>query len=98
MEAPEAEAIAADLVRALRGRRSQSEFSRRLGYRSNIVRRWEASECVPTAATFLEAYSRLQPDTMRLYEKFFQRTPEWLDPKRPFDPAAIAASVKSGCA
>ena len=36
------EAIAADLVRALRGGRTQAELSRRLGYRSNIVHRWES--------------------------------------------------------
>ena len=46
------ERVARELVVALRGRRSRLGLSRRLGYRSNIVRRWEAGECFPTAAAF----------------------------------------------
>lgn len=34
--------LAAELVRALRGKTSQAQLSRRLGYRSNIVQRWES--------------------------------------------------------
>lgn len=32
--------IAAEWVRAVRGKRSQAAFSRHLGYRSSVVHRW----------------------------------------------------------
>lgn len=88
------ENMAKELVRAARGRRSQLEFSRRLGYRSNIARRWEGAECWPTASDFLLAYSRLRPALPQVYAKFFQRAPDWLEPKQPFGPAAIAAFLR----
>jgi transcriptional regulator with XRE-family HTH domain len=84
------EATAADLVRAVRGRRSCAELSRRLGYRSNIVRRWEAGECWPTAAAFLAACARVQPATRGLFTQFFRRAPDWADASKPFTPASIA--------
>lgn len=50
--------LASDFLRALRGKRSQLAFSRRLGYRSNVVARWENHRCWPTAAGTLYAASR----------------------------------------
>lgn len=47
--------VARQLVRALRGSRSQQAFSRRLGYRSNPVAEWEAGRRQPTAAEVLRA-------------------------------------------
>ena len=44
------ERIAAELLRYLRGRRSQRAFSQRLGYKSNIAFRWESGRCYPTAS------------------------------------------------
>ena len=46
--------ISAELIRGLRGKRSQAAFSRRLGYKSNIVNRWEAGKAFPSASTFLQ--------------------------------------------
>jgi transcriptional regulator with XRE-family HTH domain len=89
-----AEAIAADLVRAMRGSRSQSEFSRRLGYRSNIVHRWEGGKCWPTAATFLTACQRSRPALAQCFESFFRRKPVWLDARQPFSAASIAAFLR----
>ena len=91
LQLPAAERIAAQLVRALRGRRSCAEHSRRLGYASNIVRRWEAGECFPTASDFLRAHARLQPNARHAFGEFLKRAPEWLDPRDPFAPAGIAA-------
>lgn len=88
------ERLAKELLRAARGRRSQLEFSRRLGYRSNIARRWEAGECWPTASDFLRAYARLRPGLQHAYTKFFQRAPDWLGATSPFDSAAIAAFLR----
>jgi hypothetical protein len=88
------ENMAKELIRAARGRRSQLELSRRLGYRSNIVRRWESGECWPTASDFLLAYSRLRPALPQVFAKFFQRAPDWFDSQQPFAPAAIAAFMR----
>src|SRR5262245_33646649 len=87
--------IAADLVRALRGRRSQSDLSRRLGYRSNIVRRWEARACFPTAAGFLRGVARSRPGINDCFVKFFKRKPDWLDAREPFSDANVAAFLRA---
>jgi transcriptional regulator with XRE-family HTH domain len=52
------EITASELVRALRGRRSQTAFSKRLGYRSNVVSAWEAGRAFPTAADFFAVLER----------------------------------------
>lgn len=85
------EAIAKELVRELRGRRSCTAFSRHLGYRSNIVRRWEAGECWPTAAGFLQVCARARPSTRALFARFLKRAPSWLDPRAPFSRSSVAA-------
>jgi transcriptional regulator with XRE-family HTH domain len=46
------EALARELVRALRGKRSQPALCRRIGLRSNLVYRWEAGRAWPTASQF----------------------------------------------
>src|SRR5690349_9183945 len=50
--------VAMELLRLLRGKRSQTAFSRRLGYRSNIAYRWESGRCFPTAAETLAMFER----------------------------------------
>jgi DNA-binding phage protein len=89
-----ADRIAAQLVRALRGRRSCAEHSRRLGYASNIVRRWESGECFPTAAVFLRAHARTHPQISRAFGEFLKRAPEWLDASDPFAPEGVAALLR----
>ena len=72
------EQIAAELIRSLRGKRSQAAFSRKLGYKSNIVNRWEAREAFPSASTFLAVVAsvhRKQPSPLL---RFFPRPPEEL--------------------
>jgi hypothetical protein len=59
MEDMDYEKVAIDLIRELRGRRSQSAFSRRLGYRSNAVHAWEAGRAFPTAAAFFRSLERV---------------------------------------
>jgi hypothetical protein len=50
--------LAAQWLRALRGRRSQRAASKRLGYSSNILYRWEAGYCAPLASTAFSAAAR----------------------------------------
>ncbi len=73
------EAIAADLVRALRGRRSQTAFSRRLGYKSNVVYRWESRRAWPTAAVALAAARRVGVDLRAGLARFYRVEPRWLE-------------------
>jgi transcriptional regulator with XRE-family HTH domain len=49
------EVVARQLLRAIRGKRSQEALSRRLGYTSNPVADWEAGRRFPTAAETLRA-------------------------------------------
>ena len=90
---PEGAAIAVDLVRAVRGRRSRPDFSRRAGYRSNVVRRWEVAESWPTAAAFLQACTRVRPTTRELFAQFLRRAPEAASgaEREPFSPERVAA-------
>lgn len=58
----ELELAARQFLRAVRGRRSQVAFSRRLGYHSNIALRWEAGRRFPTAVVALRACQRVGLD------------------------------------
>ncbi len=54
--------VARQLLRGLRGKRSQRALSRRLGYRSNVACDWEAGRRFPTASETLRACARLRID------------------------------------
>jgi hypothetical protein len=71
--------LASELVRELRGRRSQAAFSRRLGYRSNIVHMWETGLRWPKASKFLWAAERAGRDVRAGIGRFFgEAAPAWL--------------------
>jgi transcriptional regulator with XRE-family HTH domain len=78
METVDTERLAAEFLRALRGRRSQRALSRRLGYRTNIAYRWESGRCWPTACKTLEALERLGLSPIEKLRGFFAREPSWL--------------------
>ncbi len=81
-------AAARQLLRAIRGSRSQVSFSRRLGYRSNVAADWEAGRRMPTAAAFLRAAARVAIPVDRAFEAFHPASASIV---RPSDGAAIAA-------
>lgn len=64
------QAIASEVIRALRGRRSQLAFSRRLKYRSNVVADWEQGRRFPKAAEFLRAAELIGVDIPRAFLRF----------------------------
>lgn len=70
--------VAVELIRALRGRRSRPAFSRHLGYRSNVVQRWESQVSWPTAARFFTVCERLRIGTRAAVSRFLRRNPRWL--------------------
>jgi transcriptional regulator with XRE-family HTH domain len=86
--------LARQLVRAIRGRRSQKAFSARIGYRSNIAQRWESGACFPTASVFLGACARVNPAAVTSFREFLKRAPAWLDERDPFTPNGVAAFLQ----
>ena len=69
------ETASSELIRSLRGPRSQTAFSRRLGYRSNVVYAWESGRAWPTAAGFFRAVARTGRNVHSALQAF-SRMPE----------------------
>src|SRR5688572_28684620 len=64
------ELVARELLRAVRGKRSQDAFARRLGYRGNPIADWEASRRAPTAAEALRACELSGIDVVAAFARF----------------------------
>jgi transcriptional regulator with XRE-family HTH domain len=78
------ELLARDLMRALRGKRSQTAFSRRLGYASNVAYAWEAGHRAPTAREMFRAAERVRVDVRGAIAAFFYgRLPEAIAETKP---------------
>ncbi len=89
------EALASGLMRALRGKRSQAAFSRRLGYSTNVAYAWESGRRAPTAAQMFRAATRVRIDVRATIEPFFQRRlPDVLRTLDPTEPAFAAAVLR----
>lgn len=82
--------LASEFLRALRGRRSQLAFSRRLGYRSNVVYSWEAGRRYPTAAETLRAIASSGRDPAAIWAGFYSAPPAWLGRVDTTTPRGIA--------
>jgi len=85
------EQLAAEVLRALRGKRSQLAFSRRLGYRSNVAARWENKRCWPTAAGMLQVASKTGIDVRAKLAAFFLVPRPWLSEVKPASRAGVVA-------
>jgi len=86
--------LARELLRHLRGRRSQLAFSRRLGFRTNVAYTWESGRRWPTAAIFLHAASRSRIDVRVALSSFFAAPPRWLDHVEPTSRDAVASFLE----
>ncbi len=82
--------ISSEFLRALRGKRSQPAFSRRLGYRTNAAYTWEAGRAFPTAAKAFEAAGRAGVDVRAALARFYRAPPAWLADADPASPAGAA--------
>lgn len=87
--------LASEILRALRGRRSQPAFSRRLGYRSNVVYRWESGKTFPTAAKSLQAAKKVGVDLSAGYGRFFRGIPERLRDVDPASPEGVTELLRN---
>lgn len=72
------DAIAQELVRALRGPRSQVQLSRRLGFSTNVAYSWESGRRYPTASGFFHLLERTGTAPAAAMAPFYRRPPDWL--------------------
>ena len=82
------EQAARELLRAIRGKRSQEAFSRRLGYSSNPVSDWEAGRRFPTATEMLRACALSNIDVHAAFRRF---SPEEAEALTDVSDGAVAA-------
>jgi len=88
------ERLAAELIRALRGKRSQTALSRRLGYKTNVLYIWEAQKGAPTGAGFLQLAQRVGIDVRHSLEQFYRKPPPWLAEHDPTQVSGVAALLE----
>ena len=82
--------VSGELLRALRGARSQTAASRRLGHKSNVLYTWESGRRWPTAARFLQFAERMRVDVRGAIVRFYGSEPTWL--------ARVPAASRKGVA
>ncbi|MEM1418236.1 MAG: DUF4423 domain-containing protein [Myxococcota bacterium] len=87
------ERLASEFLRALRGRRSQTSFNRRLGKRSNVAYRWEAGLRFPSAAEAMHVAARMGHDPVAALERFFAIHLPGRALEGPPDDPAVAAGM-----
>jgi transcriptional regulator with XRE-family HTH domain len=66
---------ASQFLRAIRGKRSQVAFARRLGYRANPITDWENGRRYPTAAETMRACERVGIDVSAAFARFHPAPP-----------------------
>jgi transcriptional regulator with XRE-family HTH domain len=88
------ETLAIELIRALRGPRSQVALSRRMRCKSNVLYTWESGRRFPTAAVFFELAERVGLDTSAIVARFLGNLPASLQHARMREPRAVAALLE----
>lgn len=81
--------LSREVVRALRGTRSQRALSRRLQYTTNVVYLWESGRRWPTAAAFLWLAHRVGVDVVAALQRFDPGHAASAEPWHPSDVAAL---------
>src|SRR5262245_36209131 len=89
---PDPAVVARQFLRALRGRRSQVAFSRRLGFASNVAAEWEPGRRVPPALTAFRACQVVGIDVLARLRAFRASTGASL---RKLDGAGLAAWLRA---
>lgn len=82
------ELLAREVVRAVRGARSQAAFNRRLGFKTNVVSTWERGTRQPTAAQFFAVVERLGVD-VRGRLRAFLHEPTCFEPETPLESVVL---------
>ena len=87
------EAVARELVRTLRGARSQRAVSRHMQYTTNVVYLWESGRRYPTGAATLWLAHRTGVDVAGGLRRL--AAGDWLDGLEPWSPSAVAALLRA---
>lgn len=78
MDPVDTDRLARELVRALRGPRSQVQLSRRLGYTTNVAYSWESGRRYPSAEVFFRLVRRTGVQLPTAMAPFYRHVPDWL--------------------
>jgi transcriptional regulator with XRE-family HTH domain len=84
------DSLARQLIRALRGKRSQVALSRRMKCRSNVLYSWESGRRWPTAATFFALAEKCGVDVNQGIAGFLRTLPDDLVDRDYTEPEAVA--------
>jgi len=86
--------VGRELVRALRGDRSQAGLSRRLGYTSNVLYTWESGRRAPNASAFFRLATRVGVDLQAALRSFLSdRGAVLSDARRPSGVAELVRAL-----
>ncbi len=86
------ERLASELVRCVRGRRSQVSVSQRLGYTTNVVYTWESGRSFPSALSFLELAQACRVPVRKVLSQFYVKPPLWLSQQKAIPSRAVVAA------
>lgn len=86
--------LSSEMVREVRGRRSQLAFSRRLGYGSNVAGAWESGRRWPTAARFLDGCRRVGIDLDQAVARLVVGRVEAMGPVDLTQPEGVATLLR----
>lgn len=88
--------LARELVHSLRGKRPCSVLSRRAGYRSNVVYRWEQGQAWPHASAFFRFYEvATRTPASGVLDRFFARHVGPHGSHSPTNTGAVAALLRN---
>jgi DNA-binding phage protein len=83
--------LASELLKSLRGRRSQNAFSSWLGYSSNVQYLWESGRAFPRASRFFQIAERTSHPVRAAVLRLYARPPAWLSEFELATPRGVAA-------
>jgi transcriptional regulator with XRE-family HTH domain len=86
--------LVSELIRALRGRRSQAALSRRLGYTTNVLYGWESGRRSPSAVDFFRMVRLGGGSPAQLCRRFFRAGSAWAGPQSSEDSTLTQALVR----
>jgi transcriptional regulator with XRE-family HTH domain len=87
------EVLSRDLMRALRGERSQPAFSKSLGFRSNAAYLWEHGRRYPEVSSFLKAALAVKQELGPLLARFFEQPRDTFAGRRGHSPRNVTRLV-----
>ncbi len=70
--------VARELVKTLRGSRSQAALSRWLGFKTNVVYTWESGRSEPSVVQLFQLATKTGLDPKQALGAFYRRAPRWL--------------------